>query len=126
MSTNDNYPYGSIPTDSSLRRHYISAFLSIYEEENGDPPAESVLARHYQTTLVCCMLEHADVSAEELVSDTPSPAESSPPPVISESTPEPEATPEPESIPKPEATHEPEATQKSGGFLGWLRGLFGG
>ena len=122
MSTNDNYPSGSIPTEPVLRRHYISTFLATFAEENGDPPTESVLTRHYQTTLVSFILDHADSSVEEPgsdsapieIADTPPVAESSPPPVASESTLEPEITPEPET------------TQKSGTFLGWLRGLFGG
>ena len=148
MSTYDNYPCGSIPTDPVLRRHYISEFLRIYEGEHGTPPSDSALARHYEFTLMYFMRDHANMSVEKLASSptlledsvTPPPAVPTPTSVASEPTPEPETTqrgtpPEDSTTPPPatptrtpvtsESTLEPETAKREGSLLDWLRKHFG-
>ena len=101
-----------VPTDSVLRRHYEQM-----QQAARDVPTDSVLRRHHEQ-----MQQAARSSAGP--ARAPEPAEpASTPPEPPASQPEPAPAPEPApSRPAPA----PAASGQGGGFLGWLKRLFGG
>ena len=101
-----------VPTDSVLRRHYEQM-----QQAARDVPTDSVLRRHHEQ-----MQQAARSSAGP--ARAPKPAEpASTPPEPPASQPEPTPAPEPAaSRPAPA----PAASGQGGGFLGWLKRLFGG
>ena len=79
----------------------------------GKVPTDSVLRRHYEQ-----MQQAAESSADADRAEQPAqPAATSPEP--------PAGRPEPTPAPQPAATA-PATSDQGGGFLGWLRRLFGG
>ena len=85
------------PEDSTLRRHHESAAEFRRQESLAGPPSDSVLRRHYEQLLNAA--------------STPAAARRAPP------TPEAARSP----APQPPARH----SGSGGGFLAWLRRLFG-
>ena len=99
---------GKVPTDSVLRRHYEQM-----QQAARDVPTDSVLRRHHEQ-----MQSATESSAEH--ARAPDPAEPAATP------PEPPASrPEPAPAPQPAASA-PAGSSQGGGFLGWLKRLFGG
>ena len=97
-----------VPTDSVLRRHFEQM-----QQAARDVPTDSVLRRHHEQ-----MQQAARSSAEP--DKAPEPAEPASKP------PEPPAS-QPEPAPAPQPTSGvPADSSQGGGFLGWLRRLFGG
>ena len=95
-----------VPTDSVLRRHHEQM-----QRAARDVPTDSVLRRHYEQMQQAAGANGGGGRAEE-------PAQ-----------PGRHATragrPEPTPAPRPAATA-PATSDQGGGFLGWLRRLFGG
>ena len=91
----------TVPTDSVLRRHYEQM-----QQVARSVPTDSVLRRHYE------QMEQAARSGAG-TDRAPGPAEPASPPR------EPPAATRPAPAP-------PAAASQGGGFLGWLKRLFGG
>ena len=99
----------TVPTDSVLRRHYEQM-----QEAARLVPTDSVLRRHYEQ-----MQEAARSSVAAVAAPEPAAPAAPEPPAASR----PAAAPEPAPSPPPSA---PAAPGQGGGFLGWLKRLFGG
>ena len=111
---------GKVPTDSVLRRHYEQM-----QQVARDVPTDSVLRRHHEQ-----MQSATESSAGPARARAPDPAEpAATPPEPAEpaaTPPEPPASrPEPAPAPQPAASA-PAGSSQGGGFLGWLKRLFGG
>ena len=96
----------TVPTDSILRRHYEQM-----QHAASLVPTDSVLRRHY---------EQMEQAARSRVGSGPAaePAQPAAPP--------PETPPETPAASRPAPRPEPAAPAEGGGFLGWLKRLFGG
>ena len=125
----------SVPTDSVLRRHYEQM-----RQAARAVPTDSVLRRHHDQMQQAARLGAESSRAPEPVERTPAsePAKpSSPAPEAVESVspahePVESASREPSPASRPAETPEPApsapaaAAQGGGGFIGWLKRLFGG
>ena len=98
---------GKVPTDSVLRRHHEQM-----QRVARDVPTDSVLRRHYEQ-----MQQAAGANADGDRAEEPAQPTATPP--------EPAGRPEPTPAPRPAATA-PATSDQGGGFLGWLKRLFGG
>ena len=99
---------GNVPTDSILRRHYEQ------QRRAAGVPEDSILRRHHEQMRRAAAGSAAPPSAPAVVAEHA--------PVREEATPEPEAAPPS----RPAATPASAPPAPSGGFLGWLKRLFGG
>ena len=110
----------SVPTDSVLLRHYEQMRQAVRAV-----PADSVLRRHHDQMQQAARLEADSSRAPEPVERTPAPeaaTPASPAPTAAEP-----ASPEPPPAARPADTPAPAASaQGGGGFIGWLKRLFGG
>ena len=99
---------GKVPTDSVLRRHHEQM-----QRAARDVPTDSVLRRHYEQ-----MQQAAGANADGDRAEEPAQPAATPP--------EPAGRPEPTPAPQPAAAAAPATSSQGGGFLGWLKRLFGG
>lgn len=110
----------SVPTDSVLRRHYEQM-----RQAARAVPTDSVLRRHHHHMQQAARLEAESSRAPEPAERTPAsdPAKpASPAPEAAEP-----ASPEPQPAARPADTPAPAVSaQGGGGFIGWLKRLFGG
>ena len=106
-------PAPDIPTDSVLRRHYEQM-----RQAARLVPTDSVLRRHYEQMQQAARSGVGSSRTSEPVKPAAPPRE--PPPVAKQ----PSAAPEPAVGRRP--APEPVAARQGGGFLGWLKRLFGG
>ena len=97
-----------VPTDSVLRRHYEQMQLAA-----GDVPTDSVLRRHHEQMQSATESSAGSARAPDPVEPAATPAEP------------PASQPEPTPAPRP-AAGAPADSGQGGGFLGWLKRLFGG
>ena len=101
-----------VPTDSVLRRHHEQM-----QRAARDVPTDSVLRRHYEQMQQAAGSNADGDRAEEPVKPAATPPEP------------PAGRPEPTPAPQPAATAPataPATSDQGGGFLGWLKRLFGG
>jgi hypothetical protein len=110
----------SVPTDSVLRRHHEQM-----RQAARSVPTDSVLRRHHDQVQQAARLEAESSRAAEPAERTPAPeaaAPASPAPEAAEP-----ASPEPQPAARPADTPAPAVSaQGGGGFMGWLKRLFGG
>ena len=94
----------TVPTDSVLRRHHEQM-----QAARSSVPTDSVLRRHYEQMQQATRSSGGSSRAPEPAAPA-SPRREQPTPAVS----------------RPAATPEPAASSQGGGFLGWLKRLFGG
>ena len=94
----------TVPTDSVLRRHYEQM-----QAARASIPTDSVLRRHYEQMQQAARSSIGSGRAPEPAAPA-SPRREQPTPAAS----------------RPAAAPEPAASSQGGGFLGWLKRLFGG
>ena len=109
-----------VPTDSVLRRHYEQTWQAARAV-----PTDSVLRRHHDQMQQAVRLEAESSRAPESAERTPAPEAATP------ASPAPEAAEpaplEPQPATRPADTPAPAVSaQGGGGFIGWLKRLFGG
>ena len=110
----------SVPTDSVLRRHYDQM-----RQAARAVPTDSVLRRHHDQMQQAARLVVESSRVPEPMERTPAPeaaTSASPAPAAAEP-----ASPEPQPVARPADTPAPAVSaQGGGGFIGWLKRLFGG
>ena len=119
----------TVPTDSVLRRHYEQLRLAA-----GAVPTDSVLRRHHEQMRRAVRPETGPSRAPEPTERVPVPAPEAAEPASTAPEAAVPASAEPPSASRPAATPEPttsratsaDSAQGGGGFVGWLKRLFGG
>ena len=101
-----------------MRRHYESGIRYQVMDGLGPRPTDSVLMRHYDALVDAAVAERIGGAAPAAASRAPSPAAARPAPAS--------ASPAAPAAAAPAAAASSSSSGDGGGFLGWLKRLFGG